>query len=322
MDSTTEGLSHDSSTQEAFPLGDAQTRTDATRTVPSENSANHDQEEETSHPAAAVSTSVEDPASKLPALDDPALNPVPPADLHVEPTVSTANEEETANVHETTANSISSAAAAAVAAAEAAAGVAAGGVGILSEEQTNAALAALQEASDMVMKGPSDNADKKRPLDDDDNNNTSSNNSQPPTKQRRSTPMRVAWEDRIRMLMDYKEKHGDLLIPIRYKQCPSLGKFVHNTREQYKLYHHKTKAGYKKKCSLTAERIQQLNDIGFVWSTERTKKQNEDWEARFEQLKRYKEKHGVRANDRGVNIGREHTVTALAETHTLWMLAL
>lgn len=110
---------------------------------------------------------------------------------------------------------------------------------------------------------------------------------------RRTTPSRVSWEDRIQQLNDYKVEFGDLAIPIRYKRNPSLGKFVHNTREQYKLFHNKTKAGYKKKCSLTAERITELEGIGFLWSTERGKKQEEDWEKRMQQLKDYKKEHGV-----------------------------
>ena len=63
-------------------------------------------------------------------------------------------------------------------------------------------------------------------------------------------------------LKEYKAEFGDLAIPIRFKRNPSLGKFVHNTREQYKLFHNKTKAGYKKKCSLTQERINELNEMG------------------------------------------------------------
>jgi hypothetical protein len=112
------------------------------------------------------------------------------------------------------------------------------------------------------------------------------------TAKRRATPTRVSWEDRIAMLKAYKEKHGNLLIPIRLKENPSLGKFVHNTREQYKLFHKLTPQNYKKKCSLTTEKIRQLEEMGFVWSTERTKRQNEDWEMRLEQLKEYKLKHG------------------------------
>ena len=50
--------------------------------------------------------------------------------------------------------------------------------------------------------------------------------------------------------------------------------------------------GEKKKCSLTADSIRQLKELGFVWSTERSKHQKEDWEARLQQLKEYKAKHG------------------------------
>ena len=110
---------------------------------------------------------------------------------------------------------------------------------------------------------------------------------------KRAAPTRVSWEDRVVQLKAYKAEFGDLAIPIRFKRNPSLGKFVHNTREQYKLFHNKTKAGYKKKCSLTQERIDVLNEIGFLWTTERSKRQNEDWNNRLEQLKEYKKKHGV-----------------------------
>jgi Helicase associated domain len=111
---------------------------------------------------------------------------------------------------------------------------------------------------------------------------------------RRTVPARISWEERIASLKAYKEEHGDLNIPIRYKQNPSLGKFVHNTREQFKLYHHQCKPGYQKRCCLTAERIATLNEIGFLWTTERAQKQNDDWASRLEQLKEYKAKHGVR----------------------------
>jgi Helicase associated domain len=110
---------------------------------------------------------------------------------------------------------------------------------------------------------------------------------------RRVVPSRISWEERIAALVAYKEEYGDLQIPIRYKKNPSLGKFVHNTREQYKLFQNQSKSGYQKRCSLTNERIIELNRIGFIWTTERIKKQNDDWNARLEQLKEYKARHGV-----------------------------
>jgi Helicase associated domain len=111
---------------------------------------------------------------------------------------------------------------------------------------------------------------------------------------RREVPARISWDDRIQSLMEFQAEHGHLNIPIRYKKNPSLGKFVHNTREQYKLYHHKCKPGYQKRCSLSAGRIAELDALGFLWTTDRMQRQNNDWAARLEQLKEYKIKHGVR----------------------------
>ena len=117
--------------------------------------------------------------------------------------------------------------------------------------------------------------------------------SSPPKKRKRKlSKPRTSWEERIRQLQEYKEKHGDLLIPIRFKENPSLGKFVHNTREQYKVFHRAPAPGKSKRCSLTAERIQELEALGFLWSAERSKHQKEDFEARLQQLKEYKKKYG------------------------------
>jgi hypothetical protein len=167
-------------------------------------------------------------------------------------------------------------------------------------EEHAVSLAALQEASTMVLDAAMSSVDndltrKRKPEDDLEATILAPQHQQVPAaiKRPRAAPTRVSWEDRIAMLKAYKEQHGDLLIPIRYKLNPSLGKFIHNTREQYKLYHKRCPPNYKKKCSLTAERIAQLDEIGFVWTTERTKRQNEDWEERLEQLKAYKDKHGV-----------------------------
>lgn len=155
----------------------------------------------------------------------------------------------------------------------------------LSEEQTNAALAALQEASTILIEGGGNSNDdgasnlnrKKRKatpaaaastethgapavLDGEEGGGVKP----PPAK--RKAPTRISWDDRVDMLKAYKAEHGNLLIPIRYKENPSLGKFIHNTREQFKLFHKRTPEGYKKKCSLTLERIAQLDEIGFLWS--------------------------------------------------------
>jgi hypothetical protein len=146
------------------------------------------------------------------------------------------------------------------------------------------ALAAMQEAATIVMEAAEHQ--KKRKLATEDTSSEGASN------KKRSPPTRVSWEDRMKQLTEYKAEHGDLLIPIRYKLNPSLGKFVHNTREQYKLYHKQTPEGYKKKCSLTSERIRQLEELGFAWTTQRIKHQNEDWQSRLEQLKLFRKDHG------------------------------
>lgn len=123
-------------------------------------------------------------------------------------------------------------------------------------------------------------------------NTTSGSTNSESNKRARTTSTRISWETRLQQLAEYKREHGNLLIPIRYKANVSLGKFVHNTREQYKLYNKVNPDGCKKRCSLTAERIEQLDALGFVFSTERSKQQNEDWNARLQQLKQYIEKNG------------------------------
>jgi hypothetical protein len=111
-----------------------------------------------------------------------------------------------------------------------------------------------------------------------------------PTSATIPTRTRVSWHDRMKQLADYKAEHGHLFIPIRFKPIPALGKFVHNTREQYKLYHRRLTAGGTgcgKKCSLTAERIEELQNLGFVWNTDRTQRETDEWMEKFTKLVRY-----------------------------------
>jgi hypothetical protein len=152
-----------------------------------------------------------------------------------------------------------------------------------SPDEDATALAAMQEAAAILME-----ADQKKRRAGEAAQKTAPGNKKKP----RASSTRVPWEIRLTQLADYKKESGNLLIPIRYKKNPSLGKFVHNTREQYKLYHKQTPEGYKKKCSLTAERIQQLEEIGFIFSTQRTKKQNDDWNTRLKQLEEFKKENG------------------------------
>lgn len=155
------------------------------------------------------------------------------------------------------------------------------------------AVAASTETVAMLV-DDDDEVKKRKTVEDTTSYSDTLENSDPRPPGKRFAPARVPWEDRVSALRAYKAEHGDLNIPIRYKANPSLGKFVHNTREQYKLFHNKCKPGYQKRCSLTAERIAELDALGYLWTTERVKRQNEEWAIRMEQLKEYKSKHGVR----------------------------
>jgi len=109
-------------------------------------------------------------------------------------------------------------------------------------------------------------------------------------KPRLSAPSpRTSWEERIRQLQAYRESCGDLLVPTRYKGFNNLGKFVHNMREQYKVFH---RQDHPMKCGLTEVRIKQLEEMDFQWTTKRHVKQDDDWGKRFDQLIAFKGKNG------------------------------
>jgi hypothetical protein len=77
------------------------------------------------------------------------------------------------------------------------------------------------------------------------------------------------WNVQFQQLRIYKQQHGDCIVPISHAN-KQLANWVHNQRKQYNLR-------LKGKASdLTTERLQRLQDIGFVWNRweyEFTKKQ-------------------------------------------------
>jgi hypothetical protein len=79
----------------------------------------------------------------------------------------------------------------------------------------------------------------------------------------------VQWDVRYRQLQVYKKEYGDCCVPISYAN-KQLANWVHNQRKQYNL----RRQG--KASDLTTERLQRLQEIGFVWNRweyEFTKKQ-------------------------------------------------
>jgi len=93
-----------------------------------------------------------------------------------------------------------------------------------------------------------------------------------------------AWNERFNELLEYKKIHGDCLVPQRYPQNPQLGVWVNKQRAEYKLF----KEG--KKSSMTKERIQALEAVGFIWAKRR--KGQPTWDLKFDELTDYRQEHG------------------------------
>ena len=71
----------------------------------------------------------------------------------------------------------------------------------------------------------------------------------------------IKWQATFERLVAYKEEHGDCNVPQSYNDGgkPHLGNWVNKQREFYK------------KGSLSQDRIDQLESIGFVWKTDKVK---------------------------------------------------
>jgi hypothetical protein len=73
---------------------------------------------------------------------------------------------------------------------------------------------------------------------------------------------RSGWNDRFEELLKFREEYGDTIVPQQYEPNRPLGKWVAKQREQYRLLQQ------GKHSFLTADRLQALNEIGFVWQVQ------------------------------------------------------
>ena len=74
-----------------------------------------------------------------------------------------------------------------------------------------------------------------------------------------SHPNNALWKQRFNELVKYKKKHGDCRVPQRSEQNAKLGIWVSTQRQEYKKWLRGVNA------HITQERIDQLNEIDFVW---------------------------------------------------------
>jgi hypothetical protein len=101
-----------------------------------------------------------------------------------------------------------------------------------------------------------------------------------------SCPAPASWNERFQELKKYKERIGDCLVPTKYSANPKLGNWVMTQRAHYKLHQE------GKSSSMTEERIQTFNDVGFNWRATPTTGATAPWNERFLELKKYKEHFG------------------------------
>ena len=85
------------------------------------------------------------------------------------------------------------------------------------------------------------------------------------------------WSERFEQLLEFKLQLGHCLVPPGYAANPMLAKWVSTQRSRYR------KNTEEKPNSMTAERIQALDGIGFDWGTSKTKVAP-TWSERFAQL--------------------------------------
>jgi len=90
------------------------------------------------------------------------------------------------------------------------------------------------------------------------------------------------WAARLQELKMYVQEEGNCLVPHTYPSNPKLSRWVKRQRRQYKLM----REGHPY-STMTEERMDILNAIGFIWDSHEVV-----WEEKRNELVAYRKKHG------------------------------
>jgi hypothetical protein len=90
----------------------------------------------------------------------------------------------------------------------------------------------------------------------------------------------IVWERHLEEFKQFRKEHGHLEVPNVYPSNRPLGRWAHYLRQE------------KRQGSLSAERVRQLDVLGFVWVNDRRKGRWTTWLRHIAQLKRFREQHG------------------------------
>jgi hypothetical protein len=103
----------------------------------------------------------------------------------------------------------------------------------------------------------------------------------------------LKWSERFEQLKAFKARHNHCIVPRNYDEenMEGLGKWIAQQRHAYRLL----KDG--KPTTMTAERVQQFDDLGMVWSilkqSNKPRAERKSWQERFEELIAFKEEKGT-----------------------------
>lgn len=89
------------------------------------------------------------------------------------------------------------------------------------------------------------------------------------------------WNKHFQDLLEFKRKHHHCLVPHNYADQAGLARWVKRQRYQYKLFEQ------GKPAFMSHSRIQQLQDIGFVWDSHRA-----NWQKSLQDLIDFRKRYG------------------------------
>lgn len=97
---------------------------------------------------------------------------------------------------------------------------------------------------------------------------------------------RSSWQKWLDDLLHFRAKNGggDMNVPLKYAEYPSLGNFVNRQRTEYR------KLLQGRSSSMTQNKIADLNRIGFLWSVREGG--HTSWDTRYLELREYQMQNG------------------------------
>jgi len=89
------------------------------------------------------------------------------------------------------------------------------------------------------------------------------------------------WSEKFKELLEFKAKHGHCRVPHSFPENQSLARWVKRQRYQFK------RKSLGDTSTMTDDRVETLNRIGFIWDSHSVA-----WQLRINELRKYREIHG------------------------------